>query len=45
MSTPKERRPKPPMDGLTAIAFVREAFEQLHPVPLCQGSCRIPLAA
>ena len=32
MSTPKERRPTPPMDGLTAIAFAREAFEQLHPV-------------
>jgi hypothetical protein len=32
VSTPKARKPKPPMDGLTAIAFAREAFEQLHPV-------------
>lgn len=25
--------PKPPMDGETAIAFAREAFERLHPAP------------
>jgi hypothetical protein len=32
VSSPKTRKPMPPMDGLTAIAFAREAFEQLHPV-------------
>lgn len=32
MSPGKLRRAKPPMDGETASAFAREAFEQLHPV-------------
>lgn len=32
MSPGRLRRAKPPMDGETAIAFAREAFEQLHPV-------------
>ena len=32
MASKKTGRPTPPMDGETAIAFAREAFEQLHPV-------------
>lgn len=30
MTPRRPRKPTPPMDGLTAIAFAREAFEQLH---------------
>lgn len=31
MKSKQQSRPKPPMDGETAIAFAHEAFERLHP--------------